>query len=168
MSLAAGCAKRGPDASASPAMDGGGAGDELAMLEQQLAQREAQLQAVGVGSKAAVGTAAGPVRDEGGDKQAEATSAPPSSMPRPSEPAPMADSTSAAGLSGATRQGAAEDEAPGGRCEHVCEIAAAICALEGQICGLVPRHPGDERYQAACERAAGDCRYATEACHVCA
>ena len=55
----------------------------------------------------------------------------------------------------------------GGRCEQICEIAAAICALEGQICGLVARHADDERYRAACERAAGDCRFATEACHAC-
>jgi hypothetical protein len=50
---------------------------------------------------------------------------------------------------------------------QVCEISAAICGLQDQICGLVPRHPGDPRYQATCDRATADCRLSTEACHGC-
>lgn len=118
MSLAAGCAKRSsPDASISPTMDGG---DELAMLEQQLTQREAQLQAAGFRSRA-TRAVSGPARD-GGDMSAEVRGAPPSTAP--AEPvAPTMDSagTSAAGMTGtasASKQAEAEDATPGGgRCQ---------------------------------------------------
>jgi len=101
-------------------------GDDLARLEQQLSQREAQLQAAGY---------------------------------RPME---RARSTA-----GTAKQMDANEGQAGGRCRQVCEITTAICELEGQICGLVPRHPEDQRYQAACSRAADDCRFATEACNAC-
>lgn len=162
MSIAGGCAKRAAESSAPGAdMDGG---DELAQLEQQLAQREVQLEAAGYRARvvgeatSTAGAVSVPARD-GGDRKPEA---PPSSAP--SEPAPMADSAARAP---STKQAEAEDLAGGGRCQQVCEISAAICALEDRICDLVPRHPGDPRYQAACGRAAEDCRFATEACHAC-
>lgn len=164
----AGCAsKKVAETSAGPAFDSAGAaGDELAALEQQLTMREAQLRATGIGSKAAksveVGADAEPARDTndgGGGTKAEARHDVPSAPARAAEPAPM---------TGTAAPVQAEDSVPGGgRCEQICEIAAAICTLEQQICGLVTRHQGDGRYQAACERAAGDCKYATEACHAC-
>ncbi len=167
----AGCAKKTAETSASPAFDSAGAAgageDELAALEQQLTMREAQLRATGIDSKAAKSVGAGADAEPGRDAndsvagtKAEGHHDTPSAPARVSEPAPMT--------------GAADTTAPvqaevpaGGRCEQVCEIAAAICALEQQICGLVARHQDDGRYQAACERAAGDCTYATEACHAC-
>lgn len=165
MSIAGGCAKRAAESSAPGAdMDGG---DELAQLEQQLAQRELQLHAAGYRSRAAgeatstAGALPDPARDAG-DRKPEAQRDPPSSAP--SEPAPMAGSTSRAPV---TKQAEAEDLEGGGSCQQVCEIGAAICALEDRICGLVPRHQDDPRYQAACSRAAEDCRFATEACHAC-
>ncbi|MBA3545443.1 MAG: hypothetical protein H0T76_03070 [Nannocystis sp.] len=166
MISSAGCARnKSAETSASPAMDGdgaaGGAVDELAALEQQLALREAQLRATGVGSKAATGADSEPERDANDgivSTKAEGNHA-------PSAPARVTEPTPTPGTAGA-RAPIAED-LPGGRCEQICEIAAAICTLEQQICGLLARHPDDGRYQAACERAAGDCRFATEACHAC-
>jgi hypothetical protein len=167
MSLVAGCAsKRAAETSSSP----GVALDELAGLEQQLAMREAQLRAVGAGPGTTQAATSGSGRD-GGVGAAKAANereglapvgAEPASAPRPAESAPVAGAPpqmDAEGVDDATSRG--------GRCEQICEIAAAICALEGQICGLVARHADDERYRAACERAAGDCRFATEACHAC-
>jgi hypothetical protein len=163
MSIAAGCAKRSPEATSPGAeMD---RSDELAQLEQQLAQRERQLESVGyrlpggaTGRTATTATTATPARDDGG-RSPEAHGGAPSSAPS-EPPAPMAEAA-------ATKQADAEDLEGGGRCQQICEISAAICSLEASICGLVPRHPDDERYQAACTRAAEDCRFATEACHAC-
>ena len=170
MSLVAGCAsKRAAEPSSSPET-GQGEHDELAVLEQQLAMREAQLRAVGAGPGTTQAATSGSGRD-GGVGAAKAANereglapvgAEPASAPRPAESAPVAGAPpqmDAEGVDDATSRG--------GRCEQICEIAAAICALEGQICGLVARHADDERYRAACERAAGDCRFATEACHAC-
>lgn len=156
MSLATsitGCAKRSAESSASPAMDMA-PGDELAMLEQQLTQREAQLQAAGYR----------PAPRERLSRDG-AESKPVAPITAVDEPSPMAGATSTAPAPPTSKQ--AEDANEGGRCRQVCEITTAICELEGQICGLVPRHPEDPRYQAACSRAADDCRFATEACNAC-
>lgn len=140
-----GCAKKSPAEATAPPASAGAAADELEGLEQQLAQRESQLQAIGVGPDPSA-------RDEkissGGDATADAA---------PSEPAPSA----------AVAPSAEAARSQAGRCEQVCELATAICELESQICGLLPRHPGEARYQAACDRAGADCRLATEACHAC-
>lgn len=162
MSVAAGCAKRSPEAT-SPGAEIDRM-DELGQLEQQLAQRERQLESVGyrlpAGATGMTGaaTTASPARDDGG-RRPEAQGGPPSTAPS-EPPAPMAESAT-------TKQADAADLEGGGRCQQICEISAAICSLEASICGLVPRHPDDERYQAACTRAAEDCRFATEACHAC-
>lgn len=152
MLLATGCAKKAVD-TYNPGAEQ--QGDELAGLEQQLAQREGQLQAVGV-------TPAGPApteRDAGQATTADITSAPVAekqagvgSGPPPATAAPTEETP---------------NDAPVSRCEQVCEIAAAICSLEEQICGLLPRHRGDARYQSACDRSAADCQLANEACHAC-
>ena len=169
MLLAAGCAKRGAETSASPGVMS--EGDDLAGLEQQLALRTAQLQAV-VGPRTTQGAGGASLESADPNSAADeagagagataAKSGPPQPAPQPAESAPVG---------GTSRQLDSEDGAmskpSSRRCEQVCDIAAAICGLEQQICGLVPRHPDDVRYQAACERAAGDCRFATEACHAC-
>lgn len=145
--LTIGCAKKASsDRSAAP-----GEADELAMLEQQLTQREGQLQAIGVAvavpPTARLEKRAGEAADANVSADATITSAGSPPATAPSE-APRPDD-------------------PGDRCTRVCEISTAICALEDQICGLLPRHPGEARYQAACERASADCQLATEACHAC-
>ena len=158
----ASCAKKTThDASMAPEAGGG---DDLGALEQQLAQRESELQAVGVApvarnrdlsldgassdaaakSVASAGTTA--TADAGGDATA------PSTGPAPGVAPPAAPERE-------------PDDA--GRCERVCEIAAAICTLKEQICGLLPRHPGEARYQDACDRSLADCDLANEACHAC-
>jgi hypothetical protein len=163
--LASGCSKKtSHDASAAPGEAGeAGGGDDLAALEQQLARRESELQAVGISPMARKQS----IRDGGGSNDAAArseaevgasaggdASAPvPSTGPAPTTAPPPADPDR-------------EPDAPG-RCERVCEISAAICTLEQQICGLLPRHRGEARYQDACDRAIADCQLATEACHAC-
>lgn len=154
-----GCAKKAaegertmsPDDAAGPV---GGA--DLDALEAQLAAREEQLRALQAGGFAGAGgegTRDTPVAAEDkGDRAAAAQG----------EPAPTAGSApTAPNVSPA-------EPAPKNRCSDVCEIQAAICQLQDQICGLVPRHEGEPRYQRACERASADCTYATEACHACA
>ena len=145
MLLMAACAKQSPASETAPPASAGAAPDELEGLEQQLAQRESQLQAIGVAPKRATRDAK---ISSGDDAAADAI---------PAEPAP---NTAVAPSAEASRSQT-------GRCEQVCELATAICELEGQICGLLPRHPGEARYQAACDRAGADCRLATEACHAC-
>lgn len=62
---------------------------------------------------------------------------------------------------------AADDEAPGSRCQSICDLSAATCELEGKICELATRHPDDPRYGDLCRRADDDCRQAAEACQRC-
>ncbi len=152
LALLGGCSKKAASDS-TMAPDGPG-GDELAQLEMQLTQRESELQAVGVAPQARAdavpgGDAAGATSTA--DASAPSTGPTPSVAPSP----PSAEKVQTPG-----------DDA-GGRCERVCEISAAICALETQICGLLPRHRGEARYQDACDRAVADCQLATEACHAC-
>lgn len=148
------CAKKA-DMTAAPEAS---AGDDLAVLEQQLAARESQLRGAGFEAPAQKKELA-----EGDARVEEAAPAPePTSTPTaPAKPA------SAGADANDDEAHLSRKAAPGGRCEQVCEISAAICGLRDQICGLVPRHPGDPRYQAACDRAAADCQFSTEACHGC-
>lgn len=144
--LAVGCARQANVDSTAPA-DVGAAGDELAMLEQQLTVREGQLNAVGVTgtSRLEKKTTADAASNEAAPTSV-GNSPSPSALPEPTQRTP---------------------EANADRCTRVCEITTAICALEDQICGLLPRHPGEARYQAACDRSSADCQLATEACHAC-
>lgn len=157
-----GCAKKA-DRTAAPEA-AGGVPDDIAALEQELAAREQQLAYQGVPVAATPALAGGAGGGEGAkaraqdherktaeDAGADATEAQTAAAPTsaPPEPAPMRD-------------------APQDRCTTVCELSAAICQLEDRICGLAPRHPGEPRYQAACERATRDCQMSQEACHACA
>lgn len=155
MLLLAGCAKKAShDGSTAAPGATEGIGDELAMLEQQLTQREGQLQAIGV----ATPTSTARLEKQAGDAVAgEATSAD-ASAPASVGPAPARSPTVTP---------ASKPDTGGDRCTQVCDITTAICALEDQICGLLPRHPGEARYQAACDRSSADCQLATEACHAC-
>ena len=152
--MTGGCAKKSTaDASMAP-----GAGeDDLIALEQQLARRESELQAIGISQNARKNVTtldtAGAGSSAKGDGGADASAPVPSTGPAPSIALQPAD----------------PDRKPDdpGRCERVCEISAAICTLEEQICGLLPRHRGEARYQGACDRSVADCQLATEACHAC-
>lgn len=53
------------------------------------------------------------------------------------------------------------------RCERVCQLAAATCELETQICELAERHPDEPRYARACQRAEQQCLAASQACQRC-
>jgi len=56
----------------------------------------------------------------------------------------------------------------GERCEQICDLAEISCGLGDQICELADRHTQEPEYLSACERAAGDCDAAKEACDACA
>lgn len=152
--LASACAKRAAhDNSMAPAEDNA-AGDDLAALEQQLGQREDQLQAIGVATPPRGSAAKEAANLSAGADAAEATA--------PAEPA-----TASVPVSPTRAPTGPKPDASGNRCVQVCDITTAICELEDQICGLLPRHPGDARYQAACDRSNADCQLATEACNAC-
>jgi hypothetical protein len=158
--LLSGCAKRALDREfAAPASAGQ---DDLAALEQQLTAREAQLRATGVAVAVAEEESDPRAKKAVGEAQSPEPVAPSASPPESGPTSAGADATSDAGIARTEKT-----EAGGGRCLQVCEISAAICGLQDQICGLVPRHREDPRYQAACDRATADCRLSTEACHGC-
>lgn len=145
---AAGCAKKARNDGSTAAPGEATGADELAMLEQQLTQRERQLQAIGVATPTSTARLEKRAHEDAvAGEAASADAAAPASAP--------------------TMAPASKPDTDGDRCTQVCEITAAICALEDQICGLLPRHPGEARYQAACDRSSADCQLATEACHAC-
>ncbi len=154
--LLLGCSKRDPGTSQPPSAgaSAGPEGDDLVWLEQQLAERGQQLAGL-------VGPV-GPGHAAGGDAAPEAEIKTSDSDEYAAEPATHQPSRPTTTPAPRTRR-----DAPLRRCEQVCEISAAICELSRQICDLAPRHPGEVRYQAACERATTDCHEATEACHAC-
>jgi hypothetical protein len=163
--LVVGCAKRAPDHTQAPSerQDGAAGETDLAMLEQQLAAREAQLRSAGV----AVDTDALAMKAQTsgaseGDSVGEAAEAPSSTSPStPPQPAAAGADPSA------PSRPTARSEERGGRCMQVCDISAAICTLQDQICDLRQRHADDPRYQSVCDRAVADCQLSTEACHGC-
>jgi hypothetical protein len=53
------------------------------------------------------------------------------------------------------------------RCERVCDLADATCELSDRICALAGQHPGEVRYEDACERSGDQCRAASEVCTNC-
>jgi len=152
--LASACAKRAAHDSSMAPGEHEAAGDDLAALEQQLAQREDQLQAIGIATPPRGSAAKEATNLSGGGDAADATA--------PAEPA-----AASAPVTPTRTPTERKPDASGDRCLQVCDITAAICELEDQICGLLPRHPGDARYQAACDRSSADCQLATEACHAC-
>ena len=52
-------------------------------------------------------------------------------------------------------------------CKRACELTEAICALADNICEMQTRHPGDERYANACQRATQDCKLGKTTCDSC-
>ena len=152
--LASGCAQRASSAASVPEATS----DDLSALEQRLAQRGEQLRALGVAPADHPSESAN--RDRAADSTADAADtsemvAAPSATARTSAPSPEAQAKSS------------QPEPVGDRCAQICEIAAAICSLEQQICGLLARHQDEPRYQSACDRSVADCRAANEACHAC-
>lgn len=154
-----GCAKRSGEPTRSP--DAADAADDIAALERALAVREGQMTAYGLAPARSrdLADAGDGLQKSGG----QATSTPQPTSP----PQPMVGATAEDTDTPSTAPRDSSQLAGASRCEQVCEIAAAICALEDQICGLLPRHRGDARYQAACDRAGADCQLANEACHAC-
>lgn len=169
VALLGGCAKQ----AASPAMSApegetaavsAGGEVDLVMLEQDLATREEQLRLAGVAVPVAGATksvaseeAAGSAPD---DEAAPATATPSVTADQAAPPQP-------AEAGEIERQRMKAGPAPADRCTTVCELTTSICQLREQICAMAPRHPGEPRYEAACQRASQDCEIATEACHAC-
>ena len=160
--LAVGCAKNAataaPDAAAASdemgaaeapteeAADDDGADTERMLagpedFESELGELETQLRAAGVSLE---GVAAGGA--VGGDAAGQ--------------PTPAGD-TRAPGKAESKRK-------VGGSCQRVCDLAQAMCALESRICDMAGRHEDEPRYATACDRAAGHCQVASEACSGCA
>ncbi len=53
------------------------------------------------------------------------------------------------------------------RCPMICSLSEGTCGLAEEICSLSDRHPDDDDYGRACERANTDCELAKEACLEC-
>jgi hypothetical protein len=81
-----------------------------------------------------------------------------------SPPAPRNDANRVAD---AAKRAESKPDADRGRCAELCDLADSTCDLEGKICDLAARHPGDARYAEVCRRADEDCRVAAEACTLC-
>lgn len=146
------CAKRAADNERVTSPEsGGGAGSELDVLETELAARVERLRVIRLGLSDAAGEE---VASAGSEPRGGADMAKSGDVPTTSS-APAAPSAERA-----------NEPAPG-KCSEVCELSVSICQLQDQICGMVPRHEGEPRYAEACERAKGDCEFATEACHAC-
>lgn len=167
MIAAAGCAKKSESTHAPEAADGAGAmaTSDIDALERELAGREAQLRSMGYQGVGLVGqTDADDLErsaDAGGaDLSAKREEGETRPSAKVAETAPVAEAQS-------PEPGVSRNRAERDRCETVCELSASICQLQDHICGLVPRHSDEPRYQAACERATADCRMSTEACHAC-
>lgn len=147
----------------------GAAPDDIDALERELGVREQQLAALR-------GQPAGSSLAGGGSGQSAGGDANKSARARAElEKNADVDATEAqSGPMSATASAQATPaeppmrDAPQDRCTTVCELSAAICGLQDRICELAPRHPGEPRYQAACQRAARDCEASQEACHACA
>lgn len=157
----ASCAKKAAEGERTMSPEEGAAFDstsDLDVLEAQLAAREDQLRALGAAPPGGAATqAAAPSRDlSAGEAGADVSEA---------KAGPQVAPTAAAAEKPAERS---NQPVRTNRCENVCDLSAAICQLQDQICGLVPRHEGEPRYQRACDRASADCSFATEACHACA
>ncbi len=75
--------------------------------------------------------------------------------PEPAKAAPLGPSAGDGNLDAAAR------------CEQICDLAGISCSLGEQICELAERHPEEDDYVAACERANSDCEAAKEACDAC-
>jgi hypothetical protein len=81
----------------------------------------------------------------------------------------LADSDDAEAPAKATPIGRTDPnlDAAAGRCQQICDLSGISCGLGEQICELAERHPEEDDYVAACERAIEDCDAAKEACDVC-
>jgi hypothetical protein len=171
--------------------------DDLLAMEADLGRYEAQLWRAGVPVRAyaqrlegekALGAAedeSKPAKDAERDRTATAT--PPASKPAagsgdkaeakkgnksakrkaPVRPYDAAGASPGDGAGDDLRGLSKNDGDSAQRCETVCEVATAICEIEARVCDMAERHTDDPRYANACERAADDCRVATQACQHC-
>ena len=164
--------------------------------EQQLAQNESRLRAMGVRIASADPAdkreseavakddrfappppPAGDAPERARDVRAESKSKAPAKKtanttptPRPAAPATHGRAQGAASKPAEPKPVAAEeqdDEGNRGRCAELCDLAHATCELEAKICDLAARHTDDPRYAEVCRRADDDCRVASEACILC-
>ena len=146
-------------------------GDDLAAIEQQLARHEADLRVRGVTVPASTptlagGVAQGPATDPGAAMEAEDAGG--DSLDEARDAAPEAPPTSSpTDASASAERQDKRAERPSRRCRDLCELADAICSLEGHVCGLAQHHADDPRYQAVCARARQDCQVAASACNQC-
>jgi hypothetical protein len=164
------CSKKGETTAPESRADGESAAapDDIDSLERELDLREQQLAALRGKPSDGGGLAGGGGQGVGRDANASARSELEKKRSAGDAGADMAEAQS-----GPTPTSAAPApeppmrDAPQDRCTTVCELSSAICGLQDRICELAPRHPGEPRYQAACQRAARDCEASQEACHAC-
>lgn len=84
-----------------------------------------------------------------------------------SSPAPSSAPRSDVATADSPVRAEARQDANRGRCAELCDLADSTCDLEGKICDLAARHPGEVRFAEVCRRADEDCRIAAEACTLC-
>lgn len=160
----------------------------LAEIEAELERNDRALAEAGIMVAAATpATEPGPSDAGGGLSQQAApvvvetddddSSESPAPVPPSDAPEPIAESSmdyepadvSRRTVSRKERRGSsrAERRESSSRCERICDLADATCSLEAQICDLAARHPEQERYLLACERAELQCEAAMDACDGC-
>ncbi len=147
--------------------DGGGDGElSLAVYERLLVEQELRLRSAGVAMR---GDLASVAEDSDGlAKSGYDGSSNPKKSKKSKNPKGTSSTKDNGDLAFSTGNGAggvpagAEEEQSAS--QRICELAAATCDLERQICNLAARHPDEERYAQVCQRASEDCQIARAAC----
>jgi hypothetical protein len=171
--------------------------DDIEDLEAELARNASELQSQGIviaqrETATSVGGAAEPAEtpdvpptddtaaqeagegddfDEGEDEVMDDPSPEPTAPPEADEASPSSgpgkESRSIRYRRFSRRDRRGERRERSQRCERICSLADATCDLAEHICALADKHVDDVRYETACDRAADQCRAASQACTKC-
>jgi hypothetical protein len=165
---------------------------DLDQMQRELAANEAKLRALGV---AVPGLEAEPRAEDANDASTKPTTTrsaedkpAPGAQPKPSKgtkskqdkheredrPSQPSKAPNIQGIAGdqakatpLSPDGDPREQDAAGRCLMICDLSQITCELNTSICELADRHPDEDDYRSACERAAEDCEVAEEACHAC-